>query len=501
MIDRRELLKLTATTPLLRLLPASSNPGYMGAQGKENVLIIVFDALSALNMNTYQYPRRTMPRLESFLNRSTVYHNHYSSAPFTTPGTASLLTGTYSHTHRAIHLWGQAEESFRQKNIFALFNHHYRLAYTHNPLADRLLDQFMDIDWHIPRQRFYLNNDAITGYLFSRDYNRAASSRRQILAAADGNAYSLFFPNLQTRYIEHLNKEYRHRFPRGLPVSEANFVILLDDVITWLWDSAGNFQTPFLGYFHFWPPHSPYRTHADFIDKFKDDGFDPGVKARHPLAQGESQWMLDLKRQHYDEFLLYVDMQFGRLCDQLAKQGLFDNTWLIFTSDHGEMFERGFFGHTAPSLHQPVLHIPLIISAPGQSTRQDIFSITSSIDVLPTLLHISGYPVPKWIEGEILPPFSGKDHSAQRAIYAMMAKDNPTELGSLTTVSTMVIKNGYKLTQYSGYDQLDGKKLIELFDLNQDREELFDLTSTHPELVNSMLGDIDSTIFAGEESD
>ena len=501
MINRRELLKLTAGAPLLRMIPpASTYDDNNGTQSKQNILIVVFDALSALNMSAYQYHRMTMPLLERFLSKSTVYHNHYSSAPFTTPGTASLLTGTYSHTHRAIHLWGQAKASFSEKNIFKLFTDHYRLAYTHNPLADRLLDQFMGIDWHIPRQKLYLNNDPITGWLFSRDYNRAASSRRQILSASDGNAYSLFFPNLQTHYVDWLNKKYHDQFPRGLTISEANYVIILDDAISWLSNSAGDFKTPFLGYFHFWPPHSPYRTRFDFIDAFLDDGFVPDKKPNHPLSQGESKFMSDLKRRHYDEFLLYVDSEFGRLCDHLEKQGLLENTWLIFTSDHGEMFERGFFGHTAPSLHQPVLRIPLIISAPGQSSRQDIYSITSSVDVMPTLLHISGHPIPEWVEGQLLPPFSSNDSTAHRSIYAMMAKDNPTETGPLSTVSATVINNGHKLTQYIGYEALQGKQLIELYDLNNDYDELHDLSASNPELVNKLLDDIHKTILAGNPS-
>jgi len=105
-LTRRDFLKLTsalALTPLAQSLPLSAGRG--AAQGGQpNILIILFDALSAHHLSLYGYPRRTSPNLERFAARANVYHNHHSAGNYTTPSTASLFTGTYPWTHRALNL-------------------------------------------------------------------------------------------------------------------------------------------------------------------------------------------------------------------------------------------------------------------------------------------------------------------------------------------------------------------------------------------------------------
>ena len=78
------------------------------------------------------------------------------------------------------------------------------------------------------------------------------------------------------------------------------------------------------------------------------------------------------KRQTYDEFIANLDYEFGRLLDYLEEIGLLGSSYLILTSDHGELFERGHRGHNTPLLFEPLLRVPLVISSPGQEERKDI---------------------------------------------------------------------------------------------------------------------------------
>ena len=71
-----------------------------------NIIVILFDAMSARNLSLYGYPRETTPFLDKFAARSTVYHRHYSGGNFTTPGTASMLTGMFQWKHRAFNVAG-----------------------------------------------------------------------------------------------------------------------------------------------------------------------------------------------------------------------------------------------------------------------------------------------------------------------------------------------------------------------------------------------------------
>ena len=65
---------------------------------------------------------------------------------------------------------------------------------------------------------------------------------------------------------------------------------------------------------------------------------------------------------------------------------MLDDTYVIVTSDHGEMFERGIRGHVTPTLYEPVIRVPLLIAKPGQREREDVYAPTSCVDLLPTLL-------------------------------------------------------------------------------------------------------------------
>ena len=99
---------------------------------------------------------------------------------------------------------------------------------------------------------------------------------------------------------------------------------------------------------------------------------------------------LNQARREYDEYVANVDAEFGRLYDYLQDTGILDTSYLIVTSDHGQLFERGVNGHVTPLLSEAIIHVPLIISAPGQADRQDIYSPTSCVDVVPTLLKMTG---------------------------------------------------------------------------------------------------------------
>ena len=102
-LNRRDFLKLAGllslnlAAPKLLFRPAVSEGGT-----DTNVLIVVFDAFSAKHISLYGYDRQTMPNLSHLVEKGTVYHQHYANGPFTTPGTASLLTGTLPWTHRAL---------------------------------------------------------------------------------------------------------------------------------------------------------------------------------------------------------------------------------------------------------------------------------------------------------------------------------------------------------------------------------------------------------------
>ncbi len=488
-LSRREFLKiagllsLSLATPDFLYRPAQI-PGGSG----QNVLIVVFDALSAYHVSLLGYPRQTMPKLSRLAEKATVYHQHYANGPFTTPGTASLLTGALPFTHRALNHNDTVAEAVLEKSIFHAFGGYHRMAYSHNPLVNTLLKQFLPaIDDLTPQGRLFLEDDEFLHNLFGNDEDAAALAwTRFIKQGQEGHSYSLFLARLYQALKRGRFDTYLEDFPRGLPNIYDDTFFILEHAIDWLQDLMLAAPQPFLGYFHFLPPHFPYKTRRDFYDAFARDGFEPPEKPDHLFALERAGGKVLEWRRWYDEYLLYVDSEFARLYDFMQSNGLLENTWLVLSSDHGELFERGIVGHQTPVLYEPGVRIPLVIFAPGQAERQDVYAGTSAIDLLPTLMHVTGQPIPAWAEGSVLPPFAA-DPPPGQLIYCLRGKG--AEKGQPIHKGSAMIRRGpYKLIYIFGYEKdLPGGESVELFDVEADPEEMNDLAHSNPALVAELL--------------
>ncbi len=490
-LTRREFLQLSMLSALSVAGPrlpqlASSQP---------NILIVVLDALSAENMSLYGYPRPTTPNLTRLAEKAIVYHNHYSAGNFTTPGTASLLTGVYPWTHRAVTHNGQVREIFVNQNLFALFPNHQRFAYTHNVLANTLLRQFLpSIDSYLPRENLYLTGNQTFAKLFQSDEDISSLSLiRALKQSKTGHSYSLFFPALYEKITQIRIAEYAKDFPLGLPNINVDDYFLMEHAVDYWARQLKKLPQPFLGYLHFLPPHAPYNTRKEFAKNFAADGLAPNEKPRHIFSRSRSQAELNQKRTAYDEFILYADAEFARFFNALDASGILENTWVILTSDHGELFERGVLGHKTPLMHQPLLHIPLLIFEPGRTSRKDIYTNTNSVDIVPTLAQIGGHPQPGWVAGQPLPGIAGANPNEDRLIFSLEAKD-PKGGPILKGAATMIEKTN-KLMYYFGYQQLgEAKEFVELYNLKDDPQEIHNQYAAQPGLGQAMLATLKEKI-------
>lgn len=498
-LNRRDFLKLAGLLPFSLAAPLSLRRLHRLAEAQakpKNVIVLIFDAWSAYDISLYGYARQTTPTIDRLANRAVVYHNHFSAGNFTTPGTASLLTGVLPWTHRALDLNGKVIEPYIEKNIFRVFEDYYRIAYTHNGFANTFLRQFQnDLENFIPRESLYLESyDAFISTLFKNDDDIASVSWvRNMKVNEEGSAYSLFlshlYESLQSRRMDRL----KPLFPRGIPaVDQSLNPYLLEDAIDEVARQLAEIPQPFLGYFHFMPPHHPYRTSREFFNAFKGDGFKPIEKPVDGLARKINKEQ-PLRRTEYDEFILYCDKEFGRFYNYLESKGLLENTWLVLTSDHGEMFERGITGHGSNVLYQPVVRIPLFIFEPGRQAGEHIYAYTSAVDVLPTLAHLTSHKQPDWTEGLVLPPYTNTEKVSDRSVYAVQAIDTPPH-SRLTQASTALVKGDYKLHYYFGYPETPNGGRVELYDVKSDPEELVDLYPSRKGIASELLNELKSTL-------
>jgi arylsulfatase len=496
-ISRRELLKMLAflsagaaasAWTTARFLPASLS----NLSGKPNIIFIVTDTTSATNLSLYGYPRKTTPQLEKLAERSTVYHSHYSGGSFTTAGTATLLTGMYPWRHRAINQMGLVDRDLIRDNMFDLIgNEYYRFAFTQNMAADVLLGQFYrDIDQHLATTSFSIRPDILMGTRF-RDGAVAYNTYDDFLFDMKNGMSGSLLLGWAYKTL-HIRKEYSYRYgysssyPLGLPIQKGVSMAFMNEEVyegvksevSALWKQ----HSPFFAYFHLWSPHEPYHPSKSFMNLFNKDNYKPVEKPMAPMDQRMSQSDLNIQRLYYDRYIANADYEIGTLLDFIEQAGLFENSYVIYTSDHGQMHERGILGHVTPYLYEPLIHIPLMISAPRQTVRKDVYSPTSSTDVLPTLVKLASREMPTESTGRILPGLGGVE-DIERAIFTIEAKTN-SAFAPLTKTTIAMIKGGYKLIYYKGYKAADD--VFEMYNLSEDAEEMQNLIPKNPSNLASL---------------
>lgn len=160
---------------------------------------------------------------------------------------------------------------------------------------------------------------------------------------------------------------------------------VLDVGTAWLAEHA---RERFFLFLHTYEVHDPHTPPSEF------DRFSP--------PEGTADDLAELNAAYRGE-ILYADGQIQRLLDALEQLGLAESTVLIVTSDHGEAFgEHGIRGH-GWALTQELMHIPMIMRAPGlleggRRVRQPV----SLVDLAPTVLDIAGVEPPQGMQGRSL---------------------------------------------------------------------------------------------------
>jgi arylsulfatase A-like enzyme len=158
-----------------------------------------------------------------------------------------------------------------------------------------------------------------------------------------------------------------------------------------------------------WRAHEPWTSRYDAVNQqpyrgpFRRSATAGGIKvsgmlSRTPAAPRDQERL----RAIYAADISYQDDLLGKLVDQLTAWGLADDTMIIVTGDHGEEFwEHGIAGHGG-SLHEPVVHTPLLLWYPARVPAVRIDAGTEGIDIMATIADALGQPVPPGAQGSSL---------------------------------------------------------------------------------------------------
>jgi arylsulfatase A-like enzyme len=234
----------------------------------------------------------------------------------------------------------------------------------------------------------------------------------------------------------------------------------VDEAVRWVGQSSGQ---PFFMYVNMQNSHVPYRVPDEFPRRFGPRQVDFTIRFGH-FPKDKLTAVKDL----YADSLSYVDAQIGRLFDQLRRSGLWENTLIVVTGDHGQAFyEHDFAAHGA-AIFNEVMRVPLIIRAPGLAPAIDD-RLAQHIDVPPSVLDLLGLPPHPSFQGESL---VGADARPDQAVFMVAQTPLAYQYG--------MIQSHWKLI----YDER--RRAYLLFDLRADPGEMNNLALRETTTVNRL---------------
>jgi arylsulfatase A-like enzyme len=447
---------------------------------RPNIVLLSIDALSAPHMSLYGYSRQTTPALEQFAQGAVTFDRAYANGNFTTPGVATIVTGTLPWTHRALQLpvWP--------------------LAYTRRTSLPAVLER-------AGYQTGYVSTNAIAGAAKQGigQYFQFASTDRigHVTLCADGLSRYLKYvcaaselPPLQE--MDDLAARL-HGPPRNL---EHDPRLAIDPALQWL--AGVDHSRPIFLWVHLFPPHSPYAVPRPWLGRFDPSRRDTTVATTEPywgwIQSQLTGAQVQVLEARYDEAVAYADAYTGPFLQQ-ALGILGPNTVIVVTADHGESFDHGYGAHTGPGLYDEIVHIPLIVRLPGETTGSRCDEPVQQADIAPTLAALAGVaPPPDWEGRSLVDACAGAQSGAaapERPIFTMNFEQNP-RFAALKTGSVAVIAGRWKLIHYMGRLHYPFMPPLhdELYDVVSDPSEHHNLAAQQPALVQQLLGLIDTAL-------
>jgi arylsulfatase A-like enzyme len=263
----------------------------------------------------------------------------------------------------------------------------------------------------------------------------------------------------------------RRRTVPGLVASDVNRRFL-----HWL---DGHGERPWFAFLNYFDAHGPYLPPEPFETMYmgKPDPVVDRYWQNMQRAYGPPPAPLrDLAEEldAYDGAITYLDRQVDSLLNALGGRGALGNTIVVVTSDHGELFgEHGVIGH-GNNLFLPVLHVPLLIIAPGRvPTKAQIPSLASLRDLPATLLQLAGVPNPGLPGHSMVALWSSSGAAVSDTLFASVDYNwlipkwpsSPVLRGPMRTVvldSLQYIRNGDGLEElyHLGHDSWEIRNLI-----------------------------------------
>ncbi|WP_367871226.1 sulfatase-like hydrolase/transferase [Luteolibacter sp. Populi] len=253
--------------------------------------------------------------------------------------------------------------------------------------------------------------------------------------------------------------------------------VIADDFPVFLADSDSR---PWFMYLAFNAPHDPRQSPQATLDRYPlsrikvPPNFLPTYPYRVEMGAGDDMrdeklapfprtpFAVQTHRREYYAAITYLDAQIGRILDALDQSPAAKNTYIFFTADHGlSCGEHGLMGKQ--NLYDSSVRVPFIVAGPGVPAGKRIAAPVYLQDAMPTVLKLAGAPVSAGIGFQDLRPH-----------WEENGQGTPRDaiIGAFRDRQRMITRDGKKLILYPL------PKVIHLFDLKTDPDEMHDLSAT-----------------------
>jgi arylsulfatase A-like enzyme len=419
-----------------------SNPVlYKRQEGAQNVILISVDTLRSDHLGCYGYQRKTSPRIDSLALDGVTFLNTYASSPWTLPSHVSLLTSLHCVHHQVYYDDEAMDPSLISLADVLRQNQMYCAALTGGGFVSSIYGFSKGFDTY--------SDDS--GGIFRQD---SAEHLFQLVSQwLDNHKDKGFFLFLHT---------YQPHNPYACPYPYKT--MFLQEGATW--------------------------RHLDLMSHL---GGKPGIFI--PLTEEERQNVVDL----YDGEIRYTDEGLiGPLIQKLKDLDLYDQSMVVFTSDHGEEFyDHQGWGH-GHSLYDESLKVPLIIKFPESAYKgKRISNFVSLVDIFPTIMEEVGIDSDNLdLDGKSLFPLVVGQEKGDRTFLADIASN---VLDSHIPRKISMNKGGEKLILNQNFRKEDleffvaqppHNALVEIYNVSQDRGETKNMAGVKPELAHQIIQDI-----------
>jgi len=362
--------------------------------GNYNVILIIVDDLRPDHLGCYGYSKKISPNIDKLARDSYVFENSFSQAGYTLPSTISILTSVYPVSHNMFFVYKDRLSSRipTMAEVFSFYD--YKTAW-----FSLLHEPHLDIDAGFGR-----------GFQVMGELEQSLDGLEEIISWIEKNKSKKMFLAIDTRSVHNYSRFFR-KINSGKNFN-ADMLKVNEEYYYKLVAAAKSKKAPF---------NNPaiIRNHRELFNgvyrKDKENEIEDLLNLKNRYEVGlirtslYASFVRDFGFKHHEDWIKAYDTAIEYTDEKLIKSilnkinssKLNDKTIIIITADHGEAFgEHGLYGH-GWNVFDEFIHVPLIIKVPHQKGRK-IKALVQNIDIMPTVLELTGIPCPHQAQGKSL---------------------------------------------------------------------------------------------------